>query len=865
MDSNEELDPNEDSDSNKTMRSLKEMDSNIYLGYCTVKNTVRDRLEDDSLVHTFTYKLKLQKSTQVLNRELKKIIKKQSYRKFVDCKKKVLKILSSNEDVTEKSDFSDDDYERFYKDVDFSKMQTTTLENAADCFSWLFISKKDTPVTAESDNEIYYGINKKKNVNETSTSVKRKKVTSKVRNKSKSENINKKFSSVHNGPSKTLQSVYDDTFHNFTESDLQAQSTKIFSDTFSGTPKKKLRLSKNSPIYHSTDEPENFNEFISNIPYHFLSCLTNVTEENNCQDKKYKINENERFEMESQENKLETEQELEDSLKTDLKANKIIEEDLANRNKKPQIKESRILLTKINCKKPIKNNQDEINLQCEDSSESQNDYPESNIILQAQKNKKSSQPKQKTMKNLLHTEQESITCNLLSPEKNNKVEQHKKQISHVENQDKIQTSQKNEIDKPKDSNPNKKISSVKELNNFSISTDVSEKLNNHELEDALIAELKSSCELQNNSKLQNSQQPIEKQKSEKKKKNQDQSDETYFSNEELCVEKLSENKEPDFLGENEKNGVGLIHSSNTNLNDYAQEFIFEDFNNCGNKIHIKEHGIPLPNSKVSEKVNKIPLDIKCFSSKKDKSNVSVENSDNEDDCFEKLDSLKKNRKLDEQSKEKINQGKLMAMNVEEINNFKQNKKLHNNAEDIETLNNEKNDVSHKNQSSFSSDEEMVINDDYFNSGLVKRVNLQKKENIQNNPQLEKSYKEKLVESDEIKLTDKSFELKELIGSTKNKDFAKKKHSNKLESNNTSEHIIQETQESLNFRNNLSSQEMFSSIEDLTNDTNKNKADTSKKIETSCTQVPKTLQQKEVIEDKKIFKVSRIINWLDFTQ
>ncbi|KAJ8680410.1 hypothetical protein QAD02_016197 [Eretmocerus hayati] len=106
------------------------MDSKKYINFTTVFNTVNDRLEDDSLIHTFSLKTKTLKSTKLVNARLLKYAKsKKTYDQFVQWKKKALEEAAENVEVTDGSDSSDDDFKESHSETNNASAQTKTCKS----------------------------------------------------------------------------------------------------------------------------------------------------------------------------------------------------------------------------------------------------------------------------------------------------------------------------------------------------------------------------------------------------------------------------------------------------------------------------------------------------------------------------------------------------------------------------------------------------------------------------------------------------------------------------------------------------------------------------------------------------------------
>lgn len=884
------------------------MNPGEYLGYCPVKNTVKDRTEDDSLVHTFTSKLKLQKSTQILNKELKKIFGKQSYEQFLKCKQKVLKTIGEDAEVTEESDFSDDDYETFYSGLDYSKIKDSKIDNADSCFAWLYILKEDQPVTNESVDEPDVKTVEKVKASESSNSrVNKKKVlNSKNANESRKNNSKKNTTLRIDRSSKISQPFNDDSFDDFTITELQAQSTKIFSDTFSSTPNNKIRSNKNT--------------FIKQI-------IKNAHEK-----------------VKHQESEKEYELELEEPVGI---VSKDCDKEFAIKKseRKLRVKESVVLATKINCKKLIKskknletsftneneledsqssyisNNSDGskqsksnttskddsyIHEQCSqgnksnhlnieeptDHSRNLNLMMETSVLsenieknlqetillnnqsLNSQKNEISvsrinevtDKHEQKNFEILAESQCESLSpTQTSSPKKRKKIDKLEKINSENLQKDKeetttldiIQPLQKiNETNDPEERKGDEELTDTIVQNNISQTKDQSSSNNTDSEDDVLLNEkrkfedmkkthdkllkiedliIKNNDKATRNKMLQNNEKTDEKQKNNLQNKNQKVHDKMDETNDTQFVRVESEkHDEPACSGEQtveiEKNNAQPIHSIEK-LDDHSKDFVIEDFNDCDSEIDIEDHKTSLPNGFPQLNTgNKIPLDITHISSKKNSlGNKSNDSSTYNTKGIDDLPLKKLNAHIEESNEEKL------VQSSEEQNKTKihHENKLESSLKHIEDFNEH-----HK----------MNTDDDFINIGLIKSANLQKKQ-----ANLEKNNNEDVRSSDKID----TFESDDKINSASNNADHKRNHIDKLDSNNTNENVIKETQESLNLQqNNLSSQEMFSSLEDLTTEVNINESGSSAKSESNNTEVP--LPQKEISE-KKITKVNFIMS------
>ncbi|OXU25552.1 hypothetical protein TSAR_012385 [Trichomalopsis sarcophagae] len=134
-------------------RGIIAMDSEEYLGWCPVENTVANRLKDNSLVHTLSSKSHIRKSTKIINQELKKSTAIKTYSQYLKCKKKILEKITENTDVTDESDFTDDDYKKFYNSFEVTSKARSKSDVGDEGFMWLFIEKQGRKKT-ESELDI---------------------------------------------------------------------------------------------------------------------------------------------------------------------------------------------------------------------------------------------------------------------------------------------------------------------------------------------------------------------------------------------------------------------------------------------------------------------------------------------------------------------------------------------------------------------------------------------------------------------------------------------------------------------------------------------------------------------------------------
>ncbi|XP_058791705.1 repetitive organellar protein-like isoform X2 [Phymastichus coffea] len=111
-----------------------------YFSWLPVINTVKDRVKNDSLIHMFSYKIKIRENTKNLNKFLK-TYRPKCYSDFVKCKQDILNKITSNVDVSDDSELSDSDIKTFYSSFnESSAANLKTIHN--DLFVWSFIEKK---------------------------------------------------------------------------------------------------------------------------------------------------------------------------------------------------------------------------------------------------------------------------------------------------------------------------------------------------------------------------------------------------------------------------------------------------------------------------------------------------------------------------------------------------------------------------------------------------------------------------------------------------------------------------------------------------------------------------------------------------
>jgi hypothetical protein len=252
------------------------MDSNDYLDWCSVRNTVENRIQLKQLTYTHLPKKKILKVTKLTNKKVRKCSNIRSYKAFVKTKKKILSNLTDYLNMTDESDFTDDDYTKLKYSSQTSYFNDTSANFTDDCFLWLHIDKKGSKETKPKKKGIKSVIKNEIEYNDEINDLSSQTSSNSSINTNDVNNINSKVMQNKNSPVKEKKNLNpenvigqkhfkhvkknkiiipktnstsannlessDEWDDEFITSDFQAHSTKIFSNPNSEINKINSRL-----------------------------------------------------------------------------------------------------------------------------------------------------------------------------------------------------------------------------------------------------------------------------------------------------------------------------------------------------------------------------------------------------------------------------------------------------------------------------------------------------------------------------------------------------------------------------------------------------------------------------------------------